>query len=176
PGDQCKDFTDLLEAGLEQEVRVPAVALGAEYKKTRLRVAQRLRPLRGNAEAVRAGVFKESCCQAHRAQRGVALMDLQLAVECVVRRIADVGDQAIYLPSVRLPGTAGRDLKAFVRSGEVDGLDDRLIVELDIGIRACRDGVRPNGQAVALAQPIIRHALDWLRAGAACQPDYPGVG
>src|SRR5262249_60632688 len=39
-GDQREDVADLLEAGAQEEVRVPAVALGPEDVEVRLRVAE----------------------------------------------------------------------------------------------------------------------------------------
>src|SRR4051812_10076194 len=57
--EQRERLTHLLEAGPQQEVRVAAVALGAEDEEVRLRVAQRRAALRGHRQAVGAGVLQQ---------------------------------------------------------------------------------------------------------------------
>src|SRR5262249_28934433 len=82
----------------------------------------------------------------------------------------------IDFPSARLTGTTACDAESFVEAGKFDGLDHGLVVELDVAIAACGQGVGAHRQAIALAERIAGEALDGLRARAARQPDDPGIG
>src|SRR5439155_15541565 len=102
-------------------------------------------------------------------------MDLQLPVKGPVGRKAYVGDQSLDFPGARLAAAASGDLEALIRPGPLSRLNHGLTVKLDVAFAARRQGVGPNGQAVALLERIIGNALDGLRAGAASQPVDPGI-
>src|SRR5438309_937078 len=102
-------------------------------------------------------------------------MDLQLPVQGPVGRKAHVGDESLDFPSARLAAAATGDLEALIRPGPLSRLDHGLTVKLHVAFTARRQGVSPDGQAVAFLERIIGNALDGLRAGAASQPVYPGI-
>src|SRR5258708_21212464 len=129
-GYQREYIAHLLETGLEQEVRVTAVTLHAEDVEIWLWVAQRAGTLGGDGEAI-AAVLAERCRQGHWAERGITLVDLQFAVQIRVRRVADIGDDALDVPRLGPQADATRYLEAAVPSA-LDGLDDALVLQLHV--------------------------------------------
>src|SRR5207244_9519113 len=103
----------------------------------------------------------------------VAFMNLQLPVQGSIRRKAHVGDQSLDFPSARLAAAASDDLEALIRPSPLGRLNHGLTVKLHVAFTARRQGVGPDGQAVAFLERIIGNALDGLRAGAASQPVDP---
>src|SRR5439155_27348971 len=95
-GNERKHLANLIESVPQQEVRVPPVALGPQNKEVRLRILERVRPLGRHGKTVRAGIFAERRRQVYRAERGVALMNLQLSIQPCIRRVADVGDDTLH--------------------------------------------------------------------------------
>src|SRR5262249_29052595 len=160
----------LLEAGPEEEVRVPAVALRPQDEEIRLGVPQGRRASGPGRKAIGDRLFGQRRGQARGAEGGVALPDLQLAVDVGVRRVADVGDEAVRLPGTGLAGAAGRDADAPVWPGALDDVDHGLVVELDVAVGPGGERVGADGEAVALPQWVACDAADRLRARAAGQP------
>src|SRR5262249_53775856 len=113
-GDQSEDLADLLEAGAQEEVRVAAVALYPEDVEVRFRVLQGVRSLRAHCEAVAAALLEQCRRQGHPPQRGVALVDLHLAVEVGVGRVTDVGNDAFDVPARALSARPRLDAQSAV--------------------------------------------------------------
>src|SRR5207247_4613809 len=94
-GDQREDLANLLEAGAQEKLRVAAIALRPKDVEIRFRSAQGIGPLWPDRKAVAGALLQQRRRQRHRAERRVALVDLQLAVEIPIGGVPDVGVGAL---------------------------------------------------------------------------------
>src|SRR5439155_11002230 len=111
---------------LEQEIRVPAVALAAEDEEVGFWITQDIRRLGRHLQAVHGSVLEQRRRQTHWTERSIAFVDLQLPVEIRVRRVTNISDDPVYFPRPDLSGQARGDLEALVGTGKLNGFHDTV--------------------------------------------------